>query len=357
MKKIITTSLATMMLFTANVAHAEEEKSRDEKEKELESELETNLDEQKEIDDKVVELDAKIKETEKNIEKTEKDIEDLAYDIKITEQEIVELIELTEYNEEMLGERLKVIDSNYSLDYLQIILDSESISDFFNNVYIVKEVVEQDKELLAQLENSKLVLQEKQAGLEASKKTQESLMKSLESQTANLESEKEELKKLKKELEDQEAEIEAEIFKLTSQVVVQPGEVGAVITSGSWPAPGVTRISSPYGYRIHPIFGTRKMHTGIDIAGPMGSSITSYDDGKVIFSGWQNGYGNTVMVQHNDGKVTLYAHNSQNMVKVGQTVKKGQLIAKMGSTGNSTGSHLHFEIRINGSHVNPMNYL
>ena len=147
----------------------------------------------------------------------------------------------------------------------------------------------------------------------------------------------------------------SEIEKIASQSVV--AEDGQIISSGSWPVPGYSRISSPYGYRIHPIFNTRKMHTGIDIPGPTGTPIVSIDSGKVIFSGTQRGYGKTVMIQHDDGKVTLYAHNNELNVSVGQRVQKGQVISKMGSTGNSTGPHLHFEVSINGNHVNPLPYI
>ena len=171
----------------------------------------------------------------------------------------------------------------------------------------------------------------------------------------SLNNDKIELEKLKSELEKEENELESEIEKIAAQSVVN-GE-GQVISSGSWPVPGHSRISSPYGYRIHPIFNTKKMHTGIDIPAPTGTPAVAIDSGKVIFSGTKGGYGNTVMIQHDDGKVTLYGHNSKLAVSVGQRVEKGQVVSKIGSTGNSTGPHLHFEVRINGKHVNPVPYI
>ena len=124
----------------------------------------------------------------------------------------------------------------------------------------------------------------------------------------------------------------------------------------TWPAPGVTRITSPYGYRTHPTTGQYKLHTGIDIACGMGHDIVAAADGVVVISGNHTAYGKYISINHGGGIVTLYGHNSQLLVSVGQSVKKGQLIAKAGSTGWSTGPHLHFEVIINGQTVNPMNY-
>lgn len=137
----------------------------------------------------------------------------------------------------------------------------------------------------------------------------------------------------------------------TDAAVVDSGQVSS--SGMTWPAPGFTRISSPFGNRVHPIFGTVKMHTGVDIAAPAGASIVAATDGVVQHSGGLGGYGNAVIIDHGNGIATLYAHNSQLLVSEGQSVKRGQVVAKAGSTGYSTGPHLHFEVRKNGSYVNP----
>lgn len=131
----------------------------------------------------------------------------------------------------------------------------------------------------------------------------------------------------------------------------------AVISNGSWPVPGYSTISSPFGYRVHPVLGVSKLHTGIDIPAPTGTPAVAVASGTVIYSGVQGTYGNTVMIRHDNGLVSLYAHNSSLVVKVGDKVKKGQVVTKIGSTGRSTGPHLHFEIRVNGTPQNPLNYL
>lgn len=126
-------------------------------------------------------------------------------------------------------------------------------------------------------------------------------------------------------------------------------------TSFTWPVKG--RISSGYGYRIHPIKGTRHMHAGIDIAVPMGTKIRASAPGTIVWSGWVNGFGRTIMIDHHNGYKTLYAHNSKLLVNSGQQINTSQVIALAGSTGRSTGSHLDFRIYLNGEEVNPMDYL
>ncbi len=129
----------------------------------------------------------------------------------------------------------------------------------------------------------------------------------------------------------------------------------------AWPVPGATRVSSDYGWRIHPIQGTRKFHTGIDIPSPTGTPITAAADGTVVFAGWKGGYGNALIISYGGGLHTLYGHCVSLIASSGDEVKKGQKIALVGSTGNSTGPHLHFEVRkgasMNAAHTTPWDYL
>ena len=123
-----------------------------------------------------------------------------------------------------------------------------------------------------------------------------------------------------------------------------------------WPLPGITNITSPFGNRRDPFHGGNAFHSGVDVGAPMGTNILAANDGRVIFAGWQGGYGNTVIIDHGNGMHTMYAHASSLMVRNGQYVNRGQVIARVGSTGRSTGNHLHFEVRINGSVTNPLNF-
>ena len=130
--------------------------------------------------------------------------------------------------------------------------------------------------------------------------------------------------------------------------------IGGVL---AWPVPGYTRITSKYGMRTHPITGVYKLHTGVDISAPMGANFIAANDGIVTKAGMNSAYGNMVIIDHGGGISTLYAHGSEILVHVGQTVKKGVAVLKVGSTGYSTGPHAHFEVRINGVVTDPMPYI
>lgn len=349
MKKIITTITLSSMILSTSFVYGENSQA------DLEKKLIENRDSQLRLDEQIIELNSKIKEVEEKISATNEEINELDLQINNIKYEISVLENNIENNKDQLAKRIKVINSNYSMSYIKILLNSSSISDFFNNMYIVKQIVKQDKDVLNELDENKQEIEDKKSQIENKKVEQEELKLLLEKDNESLNNDKIEVENLKSELEKEEDELESEIEKIASQSVVN-GE-SQVISSGSWPVPGYSRISSPYGYRIHPIFNTKKMHTGIDIPAPTGTPTVSIDSGKVIFAGIKGGYGKTVMIQHDDGKVTLYAHNSELTVSAGQRVQKGQVIAKIGSTGNSTGPHLHFEVRINGKHVNPVPYI
>lgn len=362
MKKIALT-LAALLFLSTGLSYAEPKKE------ELDEKLKQNREQQTELGDKIKSLDSEVEKLNLEMDKINSQVgeanqklENLRNDISSTENDINEITKKISSNEEKLGERLKAINNNYSMSYIKVLLDSNSISDFFNNVYLVKQVVGYDKEIIKELDADKGELDKKKEKLNNKKEESQLLAETLKKDQDSLvtkknevQSKKDEVQGLKDKLEAEENSIEGQI----SQLAMDAGTVepGAVISSGSWPVPGNTRISSPYGYRTHPILGTQELHTGIDIPAPSGTPIVAVDNGDVIFSGVQNGYGNVVMIKHTDGKVSLMAHNSANLVSVGQQVQKGQVVAKIGSTGRSTGPHTHFEIRINGQHTNPMAYL
>lgn len=357
MKKLVCVITMCAVFMSTSLAYAASEKD------DLDNKLKNNRSEQVTLDKQIIDLNEKVAEIEKNINDTNTKIEKLNAEAESTELEIANLEGKIKENEEYLGKRLKVINTNYSIGYLKVILSSDSLSDFFNNIYIIKQVVDQDKVVLKDLDESKSGIEQKQQSLQSKKSEQEELKIALEKDSKMVSEDKEELDKLKQELLKQESDLQSEIEAIIAKQEAEQnknsstGEVGGVISNGSWPVPGHTRISSGYGYRQHPILNTREFHTGIDIPAPTGTPAVAIDNGTIIYSGVKGGYGNTIMIQHDDGKVSLYAHNSQLLGSVGQRVQKGQAVSKIGSTGMSTGPHLHFEIRINGKHVNPLDYL
>ena len=123
-----------------------------------------------------------------------------------------------------------------------------------------------------------------------------------------------------------------------------------------WPCPSCHTITSEFGWRIHPIYGTSKYHSGVDIGASYGATVIAADSGTVITAGWVSGYGNCVVISHGNGVSTLYGHMSSIAVSSGQSVSQGQTIGYVGSTGNSTGPHLHWEVTVNGERQNPLNY-
>ena len=136
-------------------------------------------------------------------------------------------------------------------------------------------------------------------------------------------------------------------------MAAKPAKAGGGVLS--WPVVG--EVTSGFGYRVHPIFNVRRMHTGVDIDADMGAPIKASDAGVVVSAGWQGGYGKCIVITHGGGLATLYGHASELLVAAGDTVKRGEVIGKVGSTGYSTGPHLHFEVRVNGSPVDPLGYL
>ena len=225
---------------------------------------------------------------------------------------------------------------------------------------------------------TRLELEERINGLQSSIDVLASLEDELEAQSAKLEdeikvlvakaeAEAAEAARKKAEAERKAAEEKAAREKAAREAAARSAASGSGSGSQSsggtgsggmrWPAPGYRTISSAYGNRMHPIHKRQIFHSGIDIAAPSGANIIAAKDGTVIISRVEGGYGNTVVIDHGGGITTLYGHCSKLLVKAGQKVKAGDTIAKAGSTGVSTGPHLHFEVRKNGSPVNPGGYL
>ncbi|NLT95075.1 MAG: peptidoglycan DD-metalloendopeptidase family protein [Clostridia bacterium] len=349
------------------------------------SELDDIYEEQKKIEQKIQETEKNIKKTEQqrknilaelqainaSIEKTYQEIEELENKLTVAQNYIDKTQMEIDVKENEVAERTKVFENRLRQIYkqgevniLEVLFQATSISDFLTRFEFLKRIAENDTQLLAVLESEREALENKKKDLENQKANLLALKSSKETKNQQLQIASSRQKNLAKELEQQKEAYEKmlEDFKEQSEIIA--ATIRRMQSTGGqspswvqWPTPGQYRVTSPYGSRIHPITKKQSFHTGVDIAAPYGSNIVAAANGKVLFAGWQGAYGNTIIIDHGGGFATMYAHQSQFLVKAGDTVKMNQPIGKIGTSGWSTGPHLHFEVRINGDHVNPTKYL
>ena len=307
------------------------------------------------------------------------------YDEMIAEKaaELEEAQRLENEQLERYRARVRAMEENGGYNILAIISKSDSFSDMLTAMDDVGEIMESDR----QLEDAYIAARE---NTESVKADYEDTRAELEELKAQLKAEQEELEKdieeaiqiildLENDLENRQAEYDAimaaedaanaTIDKLVAELEAQRAAEaaaaaaaaggssggGSANASGSflWPVASYVYVSSRFGLRVHPITGKTKSHTGIDIASNQGTAVYASDGGTVTLAGWNGGYGNCIMIDHGNGYVTLYGHLSSISVSVGQTVSQGATIGAVGSTGNSTGPHLHFEVLKNGTRIDP----
>ena len=285
------------------------------------------------------------------------------------ETELAENEEKRQEQYELFCQRVRVMEEEGQTSYWSILFDSSDFSDLLDNFMMIEEFIEYDNGIMENLLALQKQIEEEKAELETAKAEQETAKQAQVTAQQELKSQEAEVDKLIGEIsakEDQleaieanlkaaaaaaDAEIKKKEKELAAQIKNVPSESGFL-----WPLTNYNTLSSLYGSRIHPITGKPNNHTGIDIPAPKGTPILAAKSGVVVTSVKKGSYGNYVVVSHSDGTSTLYAHMSVRSVKEGQTVKQGQKLGEVGTTGSSTGNHLHFEVRVNGSRVDPLNY-
>lgn len=334
--------------------------------KESQAALNNTKVQKEQVNQEIEKLDKNINLIEDEMLDIESNLNAKKEEIKVAELELQLAIEKKDIQYESTKKRMVQMYKNSKSGYLEIIFSADNIWEMFNRTQYIKVISRHDNQLLEEYEEQEQVVSEKKAKLiqeqnaiedlrkkelakkselEVARKEKNNKLGVLQSQETKLYTKIEELEEVSKELEKQ-------IKKLTEQST-QKYNGGKF----SWPVPGNYRLSSEYNPRENPITGKNEFHQGIDIPAPYGKSVVAAADGVVITSGWVRGFGNTIMIDHGSGLVTIYGHNSSLSVSNGQQVKKGQQVARIGSTGYSTGNHCHFEVRINGRHTNPWNYL
>ena len=320
--------------------------------------------EKKTLSNQIIELENKLCASEEELESVEELLSDLEGKVAVTQREYDRAVSDAEKQRELLNKRVRVMYQNGTMGYLSVLLNSNSFSNFISRMDLLRKIINYDVNVLKERKTFKDLVNDKKIQLENEYKETEKVKtvlceKKKEVETIQ-ETKKETLKKVYKdlvELEKLEDKLLEESAELTKKILALQTSDKYVGGDMAWPAPGYTAISSYFGNRPHPILKVNKLHTGVDIKVPLGKNIVAANDGKVIFSGTYGGYGKAVIIDHGGKTSTLYAHNSKLLVKEGDVVVRGQTISLCGSTGLSTGPHLHFEVRINGSPVDPLPYV
>ena len=345
---------------------------------------------QKEIEDQIDENDAQTlsfaeekMRIDNDLELARQEVENLEaqihqYNLLVAEKQ-AELDELTEKQNTLMQKfrlRMRSLQERGNISYWQVLFHSASFEDMLMRKTMVEEIAASDQRMLGQIrENAEQVLRakesltEQKALLEEKKVEQAAAEEALEQKraasdqaiTALIASRQdlvEEQERIQNDMDELEKEI-AEREEALNRLQKQNGTV-TVVTEAGFIFPvslnGYQCMTSPYGYRVHPISGVTRLHNGVDLAAVTGTAIFAAKSGVVTTAcvGWGNGYGNHVVINHGDGFSTLYAHQSALNVYEGQVVAQGDVIGYVGSTGNSTGPHLHFTVFLNGETINPM---
>jgi len=303
-------------------------------------------------------IEKQLRTTEKKLSITEKELQELEADLQKSEANL-------SAKTKALSNRLNAIYEQGDVHILEVLLSSTSFTDFLTRWDLVSRLAEQDMALIDEVKAEIGKCKEKRQQVLVKKESLSNLLNDQNKQRQELKmassrqseiyrdiaSERKEIEAALDDLEQESARIALELSRLDSNAAYMGTGVFA------WPTPGYKSITSPFGWRLHPILKSYRFHTGVDIGAPYGAAIVAADHGSVIEVGWRGAYGRVVMINHGGGIVTMYAHTSAALVDAGDFVKKGQIIARVGTTGWSTGPHLHFEVRKNGEPQNPSGFI
>lgn len=327
----------------------------------------------------IEELDEDLDDINEKIEALEQLITDKEFEIETTKIELAEAEEVRAKQYATMKKRVKFMYEKGNSSYLEMLTSARSFVDFLNKAEFIGRLSAYDRRMLddfiasenevrdtkAKLEEQEVDLKETKEAVEAEKEAFETLIESKQEEIVSYESDIDNKEEAIAEYEAMIAEQDAVIKEIEKAIeaerqrLIEENEVVRNYDGGvfAWPAPSYTRISDDYGNRIHPTLKTQQFHNGVDMAAPSGSPILAAYDGKVIAASYSATMGNYIMIDHGDNVITIYMHASSLGVSEGQEVSRGQQIGKVGSTGRSTGPHLHFSVRKNGSYVSPWGYL
>jgi len=323
--------------------------------------------EKKNVAEEIAELEQKLSEAQKELAATEAKLKETQAKLESTMKELKQAEERVEEQKDDLNTRMRTMYKTGPVDYIEVILGASSFSDFLTRLDMVERIIEADKSLLAEFRARKEEVAQKKSELEEQQRLIEAQRNSINERRAQIVAYRGDRQRLmakleeqKREYERQQDQLERDAENLRRKILAweMQNKKGFFGTGEfRWPVPSSSYVTSDFGWRIHPIYKTRRFHDGIDIAAAMGADVLAADDGEVIFAGSYGGYGNTIIVSHGGGISTQYSHLSKILVGVGKQVIKGDKIGLVGSTGLSTGPHLHFSVIRDGQAVSPWNWL
>lgn len=333
------------------------------------------------IKKEVLKVDQQKKTVVEELEAIETKLNEATYELNYTEAQLKQtqekLVNITqelnkaeahvEEQKDILSFRMRKMYMTGPVDYIEVLLGSSCFSDFITRLDMIKCVVNADKQLLQEFKEKQALVEKKKVELEEQQRIIAKHHDTIRAKRARIASYRGDRQRLLAQLENQKREYEQMEDKLAKDsanlrrkiLEYESKNQKAYMGTGEfrWPVPSSTHVTSEYGWRLHPIFKTRRFHDGIDIAASTGTTVVASDDGEVIFAGSHGGYGNTIIISHGGGISTQYSHLSKILVSKGKTVLKGDKIGLVGSTGWSTGPHLHFGVIVNGQTISPWNKL
>lgn len=340
-------------------AHIEKAEQAQKKKNEIESRIEGLSEEKRVVDEAADEATKAYKDVKKELDATESRIDENEDKLKVLNKDFA-------VKRDQLAKRVRDIYINGQINYLDVLFGAKDFQDFFTRMDLLKRVIQQDYDLVQVVFAEKTAIETSQKELEKDKAAKEKLVVS----AADRKKEAEKKQSAKQAIIDKMETDRATQERIINENLAASKEVEQMIRNSryqpaspalsgggalNWPLGGP--ITSPFGWRVHPITGASRFHSGIDIGGDYGDTIHAAGAGIVSYAGWISGYGYAVIIDHGGGISTLYGHNQALLVSEGQSVSQGQAIAECGSTGNSTGPHCHFEVRVDGEPVDPMGYL
>ncbi|GLX70910.1 metalloendopeptidase [Paenibacillus glycanilyticus] len=319
----------------------------------------------------IMKLNEQLDNVTDNMNYVQGQVDSKEVELKKAGKELDKAEEQVKDRNELLQSRLKLMYENGAVSYLEVLFSATSFSDFIDRFDSLHSILSQDRTILEQHKKDKALVEEKKANVETALGEVKTMYTKLQSYKSELDQKEEEKETLIAQYNDQIEELEdiseeqeqllLALAKKVSDLNKKKNAIKKPFSGGKlgMPLRSNYRISSNFGYRIHPITHVRKLHAGIDFAVPQGTDVYAAESGVVIVAQAWSGYGNTVVIDHGNGLWTLYGHlrNGGIMVKTGQSVKKGEKVAESGNTGDSTGPHLHFEVRKNEVAVDPAGYL